>query len=194
MSCSPPDPSVHGILQARILEWVAIPFFRECSQPRDWTWVSCIAGIFFTHQESPERQTNSLWESWNWHWLKPNSYQVGIYTDCFGGKTRRVLLSCHPHQPRARDVWVFLGKAVAAETHGEPVWRLSGFCPIEPLGGVWRCITVCLGPEEGVPCDHQNREIRETCCRDKRIGGEKETVRKLWRVWEHDIWRGKGIC
>ena len=33
--CSPPDFSVRGILQARILEWVTIPFFRESSQPRD---------------------------------------------------------------------------------------------------------------------------------------------------------------
>jgi len=48
MECSPPGSSVHGILQARILEWVAIPFSRKSSWPRDWTWVSCIAGRFFT--------------------------------------------------------------------------------------------------------------------------------------------------
>ena len=48
MDCSPPGSSVHGILQARILEWVAIPFSRECSQPRDRTWVPLIAGRFFT--------------------------------------------------------------------------------------------------------------------------------------------------
>ena len=40
--------TIHGILQARILEWVAFPFSRESSQPRDWTQVSCIAGGFFT--------------------------------------------------------------------------------------------------------------------------------------------------
>ena len=40
--------SVHGILQARMLEWVAIPFFRESFQPRDPTQVSCTAGGFFT--------------------------------------------------------------------------------------------------------------------------------------------------
>ena len=45
--CSPPGCSVHGILQARILEWVAISFSRGSSQPRDRTWVSCIAGGFF---------------------------------------------------------------------------------------------------------------------------------------------------
>ena len=44
---SPPGSSVCGILQARILEWVVIPFMRS-SQLRDQTWVSCIAGGFFT--------------------------------------------------------------------------------------------------------------------------------------------------
>ena len=47
MACSPPGSSVHGILQARILEWVAIPFSRGSSPPRDWTRVSCIPGRFF---------------------------------------------------------------------------------------------------------------------------------------------------
>ena len=40
--------SVHGILQAKILEWVAFPFSRGSSQPRDRTQISCIAGGFFT--------------------------------------------------------------------------------------------------------------------------------------------------
>ena len=43
---SPPGSSVHGILQARILEWVAMPFSRGSSWPRDQTQVSCIAGRF----------------------------------------------------------------------------------------------------------------------------------------------------
>ena len=42
-----PGSSVHGILQARILEWVVIHFSRESSRLRDGTWVSCIAGRFF---------------------------------------------------------------------------------------------------------------------------------------------------
>ena len=46
--CSPWGHSVHGVLQARILEWVAIPFFRGSSQSRDPTRVSYIAGRFFT--------------------------------------------------------------------------------------------------------------------------------------------------
>ena len=59
MDCSPPGCSVHGLLQARILEWVAISFSRGSSQLRDQTQVSCLAGRFFnhlSHQGSP----------WNW--------------------------------------------------------------------------------------------------------------------------------
>ena len=48
LDCCPPGSSVHGISQARILEWVAIPFSRGSSQPRAGTHVSCIAGRFFT--------------------------------------------------------------------------------------------------------------------------------------------------
>ena len=48
MGCSPPDFSVHEILQARILEWVAMPSSRGSSQPRDQTQVSHIVGGFFT--------------------------------------------------------------------------------------------------------------------------------------------------
>ena len=48
MDYSPPVSSVHGISQARILEWVAIPFSRGSSRPRDGTQVSRTAGGFFT--------------------------------------------------------------------------------------------------------------------------------------------------
>ena len=49
MDCSLLGSSVHGIFQARILEWVAIPFLRGSYWPRDWTQVSCIAVRFFYH-------------------------------------------------------------------------------------------------------------------------------------------------
>ena len=48
LDCSLPGFSVHGILQIRILEWVAFPFSRGSSWPRDWTLVSHVAGRFFT--------------------------------------------------------------------------------------------------------------------------------------------------
>ena len=47
---------IHGILQARILEWVAFPFARGSSPPRDRTQVSCIAGRFFTSWATREAQ------------------------------------------------------------------------------------------------------------------------------------------
>ena len=53
VDCSPSGSSVHGILQARILEWVAISFSRGSSQPRGRTQVSCITGRFFT-----------IWATW----------------------------------------------------------------------------------------------------------------------------------
>ena len=48
MDCSPPGSSVHEILQTRMLQWVAIPFSRVSSSPGDQTWVSSMAGRFFT--------------------------------------------------------------------------------------------------------------------------------------------------
>ena len=49
VDCSPSGSSIHGILQARILEWVAISFSRGSSQPRDRSWVSRIVGSRFYH-------------------------------------------------------------------------------------------------------------------------------------------------
>ena len=56
--CSPPGSSVHGILRARILEWVAMPSARGSSQPRDRTQVSYIAGGFFTIWATREALVN----------------------------------------------------------------------------------------------------------------------------------------
>ena len=58
-----PGSSVHGIFQARILEWVATSFSRGSSQPRDWTCVSCVsctAGEFFVTELSGEVQGQSI--------------------------------------------------------------------------------------------------------------------------------------
>ena len=48
MGCSPPGSSVLGMLQRRLLEWVAMPSFRVSFQPRDQIQVSCTVGRFFT--------------------------------------------------------------------------------------------------------------------------------------------------
>ena len=64
LDCGLPGSSAHGISQATILEWVAISFFRESFQPRDWTHISCgsgkLAGGFFNHRATWEAQTATI--------------------------------------------------------------------------------------------------------------------------------------
>ena len=62
MDCSLSGSSVHGILQARILEWVAISFSRGSSRPRDWTQVSCIASRLFTSEPPGKPLPLSGWQ------------------------------------------------------------------------------------------------------------------------------------
>ena len=68
MDWSPPGSSVHGIFQARMLEWVAISFSGRSSRPRDWTWVSCIAGRLFT-----------VWATKRIHRVKAMVFPVVMY-------------------------------------------------------------------------------------------------------------------
>ena len=69
MHCSSPGSSVHGISQARILEWVAISFSRGSSQPRDQTHIPCLASWFFT-TEPPGKPLSHLLH-FVWHTLGP---------------------------------------------------------------------------------------------------------------------------
>ena len=72
IDCGPKGFSVHGILQARILEWVAIPFSSGSSQGRDWIWVSCTAGSFFAiwaTKEALQRQDIEKQLQGEQHWL-----------------------------------------------------------------------------------------------------------------------------
>ena len=80
--CNPPGSSVHGILQARTLEWVAMPSSRGSSQPSDRTQGSCIAGRFFTiwaTREAP-RANLSLVENYS---SEVPSCQVAVWKPTF---------------------------------------------------------------------------------------------------------------
>ena len=79
--CYPMDHTDRGILQVRILEWVAIPFFRGSSQPRDQTQVSCTAGRFFTSwatvkplvfQNIRRLPSNPLYTQYHLLWMETN--------------------------------------------------------------------------------------------------------------------------
>ena len=77
MDCSLPGSSVHGIFQARVLEWMAISFSRRSSRPRDWTRVSCKAGRCFT--------VWATWEVQGSH-IKENlviSHKIGVSNETF---------------------------------------------------------------------------------------------------------------
>ena len=92
----------HGILQARILEWVAVPFYRGSSQPRDQTQVSRIAGRFFTSWATREEYTrqinNAKLPSGSTESIKIGEYKWGYFGHLSKSK---VPLSCQ------LDVWSF---------------------------------------------------------------------------------------
>ena len=85
--CSSPGSSAHGIVQARILEWVAIFSTRRSSRPRDWTHVSCTAGRFFTAKPSGKS-------------LLCDSFQIkqNLRTAPETPNTRCPRMTAHPHQ------------------------------------------------------------------------------------------------
>ena len=86
-----PGSSVHGISQARILEWVAIPFSRGSSQPRDGTQVSCIAGGFLTIWATREplrflpqewgRQTKGILLGSSYLSRNPSHHRIACWSD-----------------------------------------------------------------------------------------------------------------
>ena len=92
MNCSLPSFSVHGILQARILEWIDIPFSRGSSQTRDWILVSCIAGRFFTISATGKSSLCS--NSSNFKLLFPFSWVS--FTGSKSGKEYVKAVYCHP--------------------------------------------------------------------------------------------------
>ena len=80
MDCSPPGSSLHGISQARIVEWVTISFSRGPSWPRNWTRISCIEGGFFT-TEPPGKPKRKTWGSANLLWVaisELGKYRKGV--------------------------------------------------------------------------------------------------------------------
>ena len=83
MYCSPPGFSAHEILQARILEWVAMPSSRESSWPRDWIWilyVSCIGRWVLN--------TTTIWEA-----LRKYRPMLNVHTEI--GLMSQILLQKH---------------------------------------------------------------------------------------------------
>ena len=106
MDYSPPGSSVHGTLQARVLKWVAIPFSRGSSQPRDQTQVSHIAGRFFTTELPGKPKATILQYKFFFKKLKnrsgegsqPRSWEEVIEEAKQGEKVPRSWVASCPHK------------------------------------------------------------------------------------------------
>ena len=125
MDCSPPGSSVHGVLQGRILEWAAIFFFRGSSQPRDRTWVSCIADWFFTN------------------WVTRETY-LGIIPFL-------QLINCMALEKYITFLWLsfFICKTRIIHSNG---WKVLGWqnmlMALRRSVSVWVCVCVCMWERE----------------------------------------------
>ena len=107
-TCSPPGSSVQGILQARILEWVAIPFSRGSSWPRDRTWVPSLQADSLPSASSIQSFTKTInygVAMYSLYWVFCGAHAVGVVSD------KQALILCHCAPPRF--VWV--------------VWRVSHY-------------------------------------------------------------------
>ena len=120
--------SVHGILQARILEWVAIPFSRGSSQPRDWTQVSCIAGRFFTVWATKRPCVGNMKIDQRKHcpkWIVKNPYG---YTDLFFSLSDGHLiqmLTSWPEKKHGTTITSYSSSLSALVSLFHALWRVS---------------------------------------------------------------------
>ena len=128
MDCNPSGSSVHGTLQAKILEWVATPFSSGSSWPRDGALVSCIAGGFFTNwaelqsadqilanwgRKGMQRQGRCSQETtvqpWSRVLVSPQEIYITIFWSCFADTetpTRwKDLTVCCPQASRPQTGW-----------------------------------------------------------------------------------------
>ena len=134
MDCSPPGSSVHGILQARILECIATPFSRGYSQPRDRThisYVSCIAGGFCA--------TELPGKAFAWYFypivdLMPVLPFVAVTPD--GAVVHSIWLSsrvsfCGTSSP---SVFVFLAVYPSGECGWGRLWKVPALCLVSACG------------------------------------------------------------
>ena len=131
MDCSLPGSSVHGILQARILEWVAFPISRGSSRPKDRTQVFCVTGRFFTMRATKEADV--IPNNKKSHWEKDpmslfaESWKGGTCT----GKEKLNIAFLINQRGRLKSV------SVSHVKGGKGRWRMVAWLCRHHLGVMW---------------------------------------------------------
>ena len=108
--CSLPGSSVHGILQARILEWVAIPFSRGSSQPRDQTQVCHIAGRRFTIWATREAH-----QGWRWKKSEKASLKLNVQKMKIMGSSGHHFMAIDGETMETVTDFIFFGSKIIAD-------------------------------------------------------------------------------
>ena len=150
MDCSPPGSSVHGTLQARILEWVAISYSRQSSRLRDWTdvsCVSCLAGGFFP--TAPVFEVRDGYVTCFGQWKVDGSYMCYFQVDSLGFPGGSVVKNL----PEIQETWI---------------WSLSWEDPLEKRMATyssilaWRipCLAGYSPKENSLPGRLQSMELQ----------------------------------
>ena len=132
MDFSPPGSFVHGILQASILEWAAMPSSRGSSQPRNWTFGSCTASRFFTTEPlgSPEGR------GWRLTLITNGQFNHDLISHTYVMKP--------PHKPERRGFgelpgWWTCGDKVGRVVSSGRAWKLHPLSPCLALSisSIW---------------------------------------------------------
>ena len=125
--CDPMDYTLHGILQARILRWVAFPFSRGSSQPQDRTQVSCTAGGFFTKEKPPGSPRILEWVTYPFsrvsfqprNWTRVSCIAGRFFTSWATRDTNSLIYDICFSLSDLLHCWSFSGQTRTRSTHGD---------------------------------------------------------------------------
>ena len=129
----PTRQSVHGILQARILKWVAIPFSKGSSLPRDRTWISCISGdtLPCMHLYHPKQELKYFHHPWNFH-LSFYTFILSFHPQAITFQFLSLCSLIPKSHPTLVTPWTVVPLSRGASVHGIPQARiLDGFLSME---------------------------------------------------------------
>ena len=151
MNCSPPLSCVHGILQARILEWVAMPSSRGSSWPKNWTRVSYFTGRFFTNWATREAPSGCLAKikgtllgvEWSGSWSHSKARSLGPRTiQVSFSQSWEALLNLWGIQERLWRSQVYLTQDIRQKTYQTTVFPGSPWGDMSyqhsKRGAAWR--------------------------------------------------------